>query len=79
MYPTAALCRSQEALHRGRALEARLENVRAISIVAADAWGKEALFADSREARRQRTLRLREATAQSDIEAVGDAPAESQR
>ena len=78
MYPSAALCRTQEALHRGRALEARLENVRAISIVAADAWEKEALFADCREERRLRTLRAREALAQTPIEA-GDAPPESQR
>lgn len=63
MVPSAALCRSQEALHRGRASEAQLENVRAIATVAANAWRQEALLAESREARQVRTARLREAAA----------------
>ena len=65
MVPSAALCRSQEALHRGRASEAQLENVRAIATVAANAWGHEALLAESREERRDRTARFREDSARA--------------
>ena len=55
MYPTASLCRSQEAYHRDRAAGAQLENVRAIAKKAAMAWEQEALAAERREERHSRT------------------------
>lgn len=54
MYPTATLCRTQEAIHRDRASGATLENVRAIAAKAAKAWGVEAVAAEEREARGER-------------------------
>ena len=55
MYPSSALCRSQEEFHRERAASTSLENVRAISAGAAAAWGLEAVAAEKREARGART------------------------
>jgi hypothetical protein len=66
MYPSLALCRTQEAHHRERATGALLENVRTIAAVAANAWGKEALLAQAREVRRDRTVQLREASGRYD-------------
>ncbi|MDQ8756743.1 hypothetical protein RCO27_10935 [Sphingosinicella sp. LHD-64] len=74
MYPSASLCRTQEAYHRDRAAVAELANVRAIATNAAIAWGEEALAAERREARNSRTrmgaavvaLRKREARAERD-------------
>ncbi len=54
MYPTATLCRAQEAIHLDRASGAALENVRAVAAKAAKAWGIEALAAEAREARGER-------------------------
>jgi uncharacterized protein YfcZ (UPF0381/DUF406 family) len=54
MIPSSALCRAQESLHRRRAADTTLENVRSVSISAAAAWAKEALAAESREARQLR-------------------------
>jgi len=54
MIPSSALCRTQERLHRRIAADATLENVRSVSIGAAAAWAKEALAAESREARQLR-------------------------
>jgi hypothetical protein len=54
MTPSSALCRAQESLHRRRAAGTTLENVRSVSIGAAAAWAKEALAAESREARQVR-------------------------
>lgn len=54
MNPSSALCRAQESLHRRRAAGTTLENVRSVSISAAAAWAKEALAAESREARQLR-------------------------
>jgi len=54
MYPSATLCRAQQAIHLDRAAAAVLENVRAVAVNAAKAWGAEALAADEREARRER-------------------------
>ncbi|MES2496558.1 MAG: hypothetical protein V4618_10605 [Pseudomonadota bacterium] len=51
MYPSATLCRAQEAIHLDRANGSALENVRAIAVKAAKAWGIEALAAEAREAR----------------------------
>lgn len=65
MIPSSTLCRAQEDLHRNRAANATLENVRSISIHAAAAWAKEAVAAESREARH---LRVR-AAADADIKA----------
>lgn len=58
MYPSASLCRTQEAFHRDRAAAAGLANVRAIATNAALAWGEEALLAERREARHERTKRV---------------------
>lgn len=55
MYPSATLCRSQEAYHRDRAAGTQLENVRVIATNAAVAWGQEALAAERREARNSQT------------------------
>ena len=55
MFPSSILCRTQEAYHRERAADARLDNVRAIATNAAIAWGQEALVAERREARHVRT------------------------
>lgn len=54
MIPSSALCRAQESLHRRRAADTTLENVRSVSISAAAAWAKEAQAAESREARQLR-------------------------
>lgn len=54
MYPTATLCRTQEAIHLDRASGAILENVRTIAAKAAKAWGTEAIAAEEREARGER-------------------------
>ncbi|MFA6116893.1 MAG: hypothetical protein WC729_23035 [Sphingomonas sp.] len=51
MQPTAKFCRTQEAQQRSRAAEAHLDNVRNIATGAANAWGKEAVLAERREAR----------------------------
>jgi hypothetical protein len=51
MQPTAKFCRTQEAQQRSRAAEAHLDNVRSIATGAANAWGKEAVLAERREAR----------------------------
>ena len=67
MFPSADLCRSQEALHISRASEASLENVRMIASVAAAAWGHEALFAEAREGRRKLVLRSRKESARSRV------------
>ena len=55
MNPSASLCRAQEAFHRDRAAGAQLENVRAVAIQAALAWGQEARAAERRETRHLRT------------------------
>jgi len=48
-------CRMQETNQRDRAAHAKLENVRIIAARAATAWGVEALSAERREGRRERT------------------------
>lgn len=55
MYPSATLCRSQQAYHRERARTALLGNVRMVADKAALAWGIEATAAEIREARRIHT------------------------
>ena len=55
MEPSSILCRAQEAHQQDRAANAILENVRAVAEKAAKAWGLEALAAEGREARRERT------------------------
>lgn len=54
MVPSSALCRTQEALHRRRAADTSLANVRLVSNDAAAAWAKEATAAEVREARQLR-------------------------
>ena len=55
VYPSSTLCRSQEEFHRRLAASTTLENVRAISVGAAAAWGQEAVAAEKREARGAKT------------------------
>lgn len=55
MYPSAALCRAQEALQLDRAITAQLPNVRTIARRAAAAWAIEAISADKRERRKEKT------------------------
>jgi hypothetical protein len=55
MYPSANLCREQETIQRDRAASTSLENVRIVAERAANAWGAEALAAEKREARHERT------------------------
>jgi len=55
MQLSSALCRVQAAYHRDRAANAILENVRTVAGKAAAAWGLEALAAEARETRRERT------------------------
>jgi len=49
---SSEFCRAQESVQRRRAAETPLENVRLIATGAAAAWAKEAVSAESREARR---------------------------
>lgn len=53
---SAIQCRVQEAYHRDRAAHADLENVRKISEKAAMVWGKEAVWAELREAKKHHRL-----------------------
>jgi hypothetical protein len=55
MNPSSALCRSQEALHRDRAAGTTLRNVRMVAERAATAWSQEALLAEEREQRQDRS------------------------
>jgi hypothetical protein len=55
MYPSASLCREQESLQRDRAASASLQNVRIVAERAASAWCIEAVAAEKREARHERT------------------------
>lgn len=52
---TSEQCREQEAIQAKRAKDEPLENVRIIAVRAAIAWGREAVAAERREARRLRT------------------------
>ena len=62
MVPSSILCRAQENLHRRRAADALLENVRIVATNAAVAWAREADAAERRE-RRQEKVRLFAVTA----------------
>lgn len=61
MYPTAELCRAQQAHQLSRAADATLGNVRTIAERAAAAWGIEAAAADDRERRLAKRIQLRDA------------------
>ena len=52
MEPSSTICRKQEAVHRAKASETSLENVRLVATRAADAWASEAVVAERREARK---------------------------
>ncbi|MET1085457.1 MAG: hypothetical protein ABWY12_20840 [Burkholderiales bacterium] len=71
MYPSASLCREQESLQRDRAASASLQNVRIVAERAASAWCIEAVAAEKREARHERT-RLN-AAQQHDEATIADA------
>jgi hypothetical protein len=73
MNPSSALCRTQEALHLDRAASSTLENVRAIAVKAAAAWGHEAAAAEKREARGLRTRAIADLLAVQKLEAAGEA------
>lgn len=60
---SSTLCRVQEAYQQDRAAKAVLENVRTVAGKAAKAWGLEALAAERREARRERTRVIAEMAA----------------
>lgn len=70
MVPSSALCRAQEDLHLRKAADTTLENVRRVATNAAAAWAKEAVAAETREARQ---LRVRAATPESDVESDNEA------
>ena len=72
MIPSSALCRAQESLHRRRAADTSLENVKSVSISAAAAWAKEALAAESREARQLRSHAAANAKSQMEPAFVQD-------
>ena len=59
MYPSADLCRVQEAFQRRRAESAPLGNVRTIAQKAAAAWAAEALYAEGREQRQAQVRAFR--------------------
>jgi len=59
MYPSADLCRVQEAFQRRRAESAPLGNVRTIAQKAAAAWAAQALFAEGREQRQGQLRQVR--------------------
>ena len=61
MIPSSALCRTQEDLHRRRAADTSLENVRLVANDAAAAWAKEAIAAEHREKRQSRVREFAEA------------------
>lgn len=58
MYPSSALCRTQEGLQRDRALNTPLPNVRRIAERAAAAWGVEGRLAEKREQRQETTRKI---------------------
>ena len=62
MRPSSAICRAQEIAERDRAASATLENVRVVAIRAAEAWQREARWAERREHRHKET---KEAAARS--------------
>ena len=61
MIPSSVLCRTQEDLHRRRAADTPLENVRLVANNAAAAWAKEAIAAEHREKRQTRVREFAEA------------------
>jgi hypothetical protein len=67
MYPSAELCRAQQAFQLSRAAAASLGNVRSIAEKAAAAWGVEAGVADDRERRYARRVQIREAHEQAEL------------
>jgi len=58
MVPSSALCRAQESLHRRRATDTRLENVRIVETTAAMAWSREAEVAERRERRQKSAIAI---------------------
>lgn len=67
MYPSAELCRAQQALQLSRAAAASLSNVRSIAEKAAAAWAIEASVADDRERRYAKRVQIREAREQAEL------------
>lgn len=77
MYPSANLCRQQETVQRDRAASASLENVRIVAERAASAWGVEALAAEKREARHERTREAALHLTSHEREEDGEDPSEN--
>jgi len=67
MYPSAELCRAQQAAQLDRAAAATLGNVRSIAEKAAAAWGVEADLAEGRERRYAKVVQVREARERTDL------------
>ncbi len=71
MIPSSALCRTQENLHRRRAADTSLENVRLVANNAAAAWAKERIAAEHREKRQTRVRECAEAASARQAELGG--------
>jgi hypothetical protein len=69
---SSTFCRMQETVQRDRAANAVLENIRIVAEKAAKAWSVEALSAERREARRERTRII------ADMAALQNEPAPSE-
>ena len=52
---SAEACRAQVTIELARAADSPLANVRSVAERSASAWGKQALFAEARERRRENT------------------------
>jgi hypothetical protein len=74
MDPSAEACRAQVAIELARAADSPLVNVRSVAERSALAWGKQVLFAEARERRRETTrltaVRLTRAKEFSDAGAI---------
>jgi hypothetical protein len=71
MVPSSILCRAQETLHRRRAADSLLENVRIVAAAAATAWGHEAEAAERRERRHKKGQAFAESAAAGLVEPDG--------
>lgn len=75
MQPSSTFCRTQEALQHGRAADATLDNIRCVATAAAAAWGKEAIAAERREERLERTRAEARASSENPDRGFADAEA----
>lgn len=75
MQPSSTFCRAQEALQHSRAADATLDNIRNVATAAAAAWGKEAIAAERREDRLERTRAEARASSENPDRGFADAEA----